>query len=212
MDQNREIRAMILASLPYPPLPVEAKRLEDDNKLGDVVVTTSHDILSHLLEAICVQGNASIHKNRQERQRQVLRMFLSDLVKDGIQGPEALYRTYCKHTVAHIATYYPEGAIIPELRFMPLGHVCRGDQVHRMTCDYIAAQARILELQGGFCAADWGTRNYVDLLLEARNRLVCEGDPTKIIVNVPEETREKKPETEENEVQEKFRNIIEELD
>ena len=68
MDQNREIRAMILASLPYPPLPVEAKRLEDDNKLGDVVVTTSHDILSHLLEAICVQGNASIHKNRQERQ------------------------------------------------------------------------------------------------------------------------------------------------
>lgn len=187
MDQNREVRAMILASLPYPPLPVEAKRLEDGNKLGDVVVTTSHDIISHLLEAVCVQGDPKIHQNRQERQRNVLRAFLADLVKDGIQGPEALYDTYRKHTVQHIATYYPEGAVIPELRFMPLGYVCRGDNVHVRTCDYIAAQARILELRGGYCASDWGNRNYVDLLVEARNRLVCEGDPTKLVVNIPAE-------------------------
>lgn len=173
-DSNSELRAMIMAALPYPPLPVEAKRFDEDgNTLGDAVMVNSHDIISNLLEQACTRGTADAHKSRQQRQQEVLRCFLRDLVKDGIQPADALYRTYCEHTRDHVAAYYPVGHA-PELKFTPLAHVSRGDAVHVRTCDWMAAQTRLLELDNGLAAVDWAPRNYADLLEVARGRLVTE--------------------------------------
>ena len=173
-DSNREIRAMILAALPFPPLPVEAKRFEEDGKrLGDAVVITSHDILSNLLEQACARDAPATHKVRQTRQRDVLRSFIRALCKDGMLKADALYNVYCDHTRSHIATYYPEGHP-PELKFMPLGYVSKGDKVHLRTCDWMAAQSRLLEMKDGLTAADWGPCNYADLLDAARRHLVSE--------------------------------------
>lgn len=71
------------------------------------------------------------------------------------------------------AAYYPEGHV-PELHFMPLSYVCKGDVVHRKMCDYMAGQAVLLELQGGHSMGDWLPRHYHELLLSARERLVTE--------------------------------------
>jgi hypothetical protein len=174
-DSTQELRAMILAALPYPPLPVMLRRFEDGNRLGSDVLQTSHDILSNLLTEACAKYTVRENKERQLRQQSVLREFLAEIVKDGLQAPPQLYNTLCKYTQLHIATYLCEGIAIPEVRLMPFEHVCKGDYVHGRMCDYIAAQARILELQGGLCADDWRSSEYFQMLLVARDRLVCEG-------------------------------------
>jgi hypothetical protein len=199
-DMNRELRAMILAALPYPPLPVCAKRFEEGNRLGDGVVVTSHDIISHLLEAAVLMSNAHKNAERRERQKEVLRCFLRDLVQQqDMNDLRELYDIYCRHTREHIASeflyclsvflifglvrdcvfrlaaYYPVG-YMPELHFMPLSYVCKGDAVHRKICDYMAGQAVLLELSGGFSAGDWLPRQYHELLTAARDRLVTEAN------------------------------------
>ena len=173
-DHNRELRAMILAALPYPPLPVEARHFDEDgNQLGDSTMVTSHDIISNLVEQAWTRDQSATSHEKMERQREVLRCFLSDLVRNGIPAVDALYEVYCKHTRDHIATYYPKDHV-PELKFFPLSHVCKGDKVHIRTCDWMAAQSRLLELTDGFTAADWLPRHYHELLDVARSRLVTE--------------------------------------
>ena len=174
MDSNREIRAMILAAIPYPPLPVEAKRFDEDgNKLGDSTIITSHDILSNLLEQASVRDTADTHKSRKARQMDVLRSFMNALVKDGMLKPDALYKVYCEHTHSHISTYYPTGHQ-PELKFFPLEHVSKGDTVHMRMCDWMAAQSLLLEMKDRLTGADWCPRHYPELLDAARLRLVSE--------------------------------------
>ena len=174
VDQNRELRAMILAALPYPPLPVQARHFEEDgNELGDYTMVTSHDIISNLIEQSWRRDQTTTSPDRQEKQREVLRCFLRDLVKDGIPTVDVLYEIYCTHTRDHIASYYPKGSS-PELKFFPLAHVSKGDKVHLRTCDWMAGQSRLLQLTGGFTAADWLPRHYHELLDVARSRLVSE--------------------------------------
>ena len=64
---------------------------------------------------------------------------------------------------------------------MPFGFACKGDIVHSRMCDYMAGQARLLELRGGLCKQDWACREYPDMVLIARERLVCEGKDECIV-------------------------------
>lgn len=183
-DRNREIRAMILAALPYPPLPLVTCRHGEDNLLGDRVEQTTHDALSHLLEYHGGRNDEGSAMVRQERQRGVLREFLAALVKDGIQAPPALYETYARYTRLHIGTYFEEGRQ-PEVLIPPYDVVCKGDPTHRRMCDYVAGQARLLELSGGLCAQDWAHREYTDLLRVCQDRLVTEGAAADDLEAVP---------------------------
>ena len=137
MDSNQELRAMILCALPYPPLPVSAKRFEEGNRLGDSTVISTHDIISQLLEAACVQKRLADNAQRMYRQMAVMDDLYTAL--NQVQDPSGVYSVYCKYSAGHIATYFPIGCA-PELRFMPLDYCCRGDQVHKKLCEYMDAQ------------------------------------------------------------------------
>ena len=168
---------MIMAALPYPPLPVTLVRMEDGSgRLGDGVLQTSHDILCILLKQACVTHTVSENRERQRRQQEILSEFLRAIVKDGLQPPPELYRTLCDFSQRHIATYIKGIQSLPEIRFEPLDSVCKGDAAHRRMCDYMAAQGRLLELSAGLSAQDWACREYADMLLIARARLVSERD------------------------------------
>ena len=87
----------------------------------------------------------------------------------------------CAYTMQHIAAYLPQGAPPPSMRFLPLNHPCKGDRTHKAMCDYMAAQARILELPDGTCAENWLRYEYFDMLQFARHRLIHEpeADPSE---------------------------------
>lgn len=179
-DDTAEMRAMILTALPFPPLPVQLRRLEDGNVLGEEVVQTTHDILSTLLREACARCTGNENMARRKLQQAVLGDFLRELVAAGradMQDPPALYASYQKYSLLHIATYFPPGAPVPQVTVMPLGHVCRGDKTHRKMCDYMAGQAVLLELPHGRCAQDWMAREYADLLTICKERLVYNATP-----------------------------------
>jgi len=173
-DSTQELRAAILASLPFPPIPVSLNRVEEgSSRLGLDVIQSTHDIMSLLLRDACVKYTVKENKERQGRQQEVLRAFLQDLVRDGLQPYPQLYQCFCANTLRHIATYPAAGAQ-PQLCFLPHDHVCKGDRVHLQTCDYMAAQSRILQTGVGYAAQDWRSREYADMLMITRSRLVEE--------------------------------------
>ena len=169
MDSNREMRAMILCLLPYPPLPVTGRRFEE-NKLGDSTVITSHDIISQLLEVACVKNQPGDNSRRKQRQEEVMEGLLSDL--KGTTDPAALYAIYCRRTAEHIAAYFPSGNA-PELRFMPLDYCCRGDAVHKRFTDYMKAQSFLMNAQGGQ-EQEWKEAEFPSLILAARDNWVAD--------------------------------------
>jgi hypothetical protein len=175
-DSTQEMRAMILAALPYPPLPIALSRLEESHV---DVLQTSHDLLSMLLRESCAKRTAAENKQRQRQQQAVLAEFMQAVTQERAAAPDALYALYCAFTMRHVACYLPPGAPAPDIRFLPLAHPCKGDVVHAAMCDYMAAQARILGLPDGVCADNWRRYEYADMLLHARFRLVSEPDAAR---------------------------------
>ena len=178
-DSTQEMRAMILTALPFPPLPVCVQRIElDDGRIGAEVVQTSHDVLSNLLLHACARKDSRENQERKKRQLSILRSLLDRMCCRGqLQSVPELYENYCYHTLGHILTYLPPEAPMPSMRFMPLGTVCKGDPTHRRMCDYMAGQAVLFGEPNGTSAQDWLCREYADMLLMARNRLVNEREP-----------------------------------
>lgn len=175
-DDNAEIRAMILLSLPYPPLPVRCHGLEDDcSSLSGEKTITTHDILSKLLEETLQRGaKPQEHEQRKKRQQDVFRRFLAELCeKEGqrdVQPPE-LYQLYCKYSLAHIETYFPEGVTPPPTGILDFNAIQHGDATHSRMCDYMAGQAVLLKIQPDR-AENFKNIPYHKMLMDAKTRLV----------------------------------------
>ncbi len=166
---------MILAPLPLPPLPVIVERLDDDGRVCEELLQTSHDLLSNLLLHACAKNSPADNDERKERQTGVLRSLVNHMANRGqLQSVPELYETYCHHTRLHACTYLPRDGKGPSMRFAPLASVCKGDATHRRMCDYMAGQAIILEEPNGTSAQDWLCREYADMLSMARQRLLLE--------------------------------------
>lgn len=179
-DSTQELRAMILSALPLPPLPVVVQQLDEDSRVVGEKLQTSHDVLSNLLLHACARNSPKENETRRARQQEVLRSLIQCMSNRGqLQSPPDLYGTYCHHTRLHMATYIPADGALPPMNFAPLSSVCKGDYAHRKMCDYMAAQAVILEEPNGLSAQDWLCREYADMLTLARGRVLEEAPGPK---------------------------------
>jgi len=172
-DPNREMRAMVLLTLPYPPLPVMAARVElDDTRLGDEdEVITSHSFVAKGIEEAIVRGRHEENRARKSRQIDVFQRFLHAMATEGFFcNPERLYHIYCRFTLEHIATYFPPGHPV-DVRFQPLASICRGDRVHAKMAEYMASQSVYCEDDPPVSRQQYAERDYHDLLAVARDRL-----------------------------------------
>jgi hypothetical protein len=172
-DSDREIRTMILLTLPYPPLPLLAARIElDDGRLHDDGVTTSHTLLAKALYDSTWRNDASANNERRARQQLVLHEFLRVMAEEGFatEDPETLYRIYCAFTIKHLATYLPPGHPM-DIRFQPLSYIVRGDATHRKLAEYMAAQSIFFEDQPPVPRDEFLQREPRSLLFDLRTRL-----------------------------------------
>lgn len=172
-DPNREIRTMILLSLPYPPIPVLATRVEqDDGRLHDDEVTTSHTFIAQGLHEATARNDTAYNKERKKRQKKVFQDFLHSMATEGFSCDrvEQLYDIYCRFSVAHIATYFPPGHPI-DIRFQPLSYVVRNDKCHTKMAEYMAAQSLFYEDSPPITRAQYLQQDFATMLLACRDRL-----------------------------------------
>jgi hypothetical protein len=149
MDENRELRAMLLSVLHLPPLPITVNLVEreDHTILNDQHTETSHIIICNLIEWMAVMDSQELNKKRMLDQMSLQQRFQSELrnLPDATTG-QALYDFYCHHTRLWINTYTPLGDTI---RFKPIDTICCGDKVHAALLDYAKAQYHYFKDGGG---------------------------------------------------------------
>lgn len=169
-DPNREIRAMVLLSLPYPPLPVLAATTEDGRLSGEQV-TTSHSFVARGLDEALARKDQKENSERKARQLDVFRRFLHTMATEGFFClPDRLYHIYCAYTVEHIATYFPLGHPV-DIRFEPLASITRGDKAHAKMAEYMAAASVMYEDKDPIPRSEYMQQSYADMLLACRDRL-----------------------------------------
>jgi hypothetical protein len=198
VDSVRELRTMILVSLPYPPLPVMVERVEEGERVvSGTTMATSHDIIAMCLDralnqivsrhvqddelkrrrlvCLCVFGlGALIPATRtlhRERERDALQRFLHALATRGFHetDPEKLYDIYCEFTRAHIFAYFEPGQPLPPVCFMPYSHVANGDSVHAKMCEYLAGQSELFRENPIVKREDLAQFDFGQLLFKCRH-------------------------------------------
>ena len=171
-DPNGEMRAMILLTLPYPPLPILAARVEhDDGRLHDDDVITSHTLIARGLEEAVARNSRSDNQERQARQIDVFRRFLHAMGTEGFScEPERLYLIYCRFTLEHIMTYFPPGHPV-DIRFEPLSSITKGDKAHSKMAEYMASQSVYHEDPVQIRRYEYIRQDFTEMLQACRDRL-----------------------------------------
>lgn len=174
VDTARELRTSILVSTVFPPLPVAVSRVESDGMraTGEEVVVTTHTILAQCLDGCALRNDPTENARRKARQLDVFRRFLHAMAERGFtfSGPD-LHSLYVTFSREHIATYFPEGARQPEVRFMPYDYQTPGDATHTKLVEYICAQSLLFEDPEPIKPADLAKTSFGDLLTIVRDRL-----------------------------------------
>jgi hypothetical protein len=172
-DSTRELRAMYLVALPYPPLPCAVASVEADSQVaGADVVTTTHTIISECLQQAMGRNDPAANLDRMKRQQATLQRFLHDMAHRGFQADAAtLYELYATHTRAHVDTFFPEGARYEGMRILPHGHTCAGDRSHAKLCEYLAGQSVLHEDPAPMTTEALASESPDRLLLMCRDRL-----------------------------------------
>jgi hypothetical protein len=169
---GEELRTMVLLTLPYPPLPVLAARVElDDSRLQEDGVVTSHTFIAKGLEEALVRGDQQANKERKLRQLKVFQAFLHAMATEGFFcSPDRLYHIYCQFTLDHIATYFPPGHPL-DIRFQPLSSISKGDACHGKMAEYMASQSVFHEDNPPIRRSAFAQRDFHEMLATTRDRL-----------------------------------------
>lgn len=171
-DVNAEIRAMVLLTLPYPPLPILATRVEEDSsRLKEDTLITSHTLIARGLNEAVIRNDQRDNKERKTRQLQNFRTFLHAMATEGFFcSPERLYLIYCRFTLEHIATYFPPGHPV-DVRFEPLCNIVRGDKAHAKLAEYMASQSIYFQDETPVPREQYLKQEYHELLSTCCSRL-----------------------------------------
>lgn len=168
-DPLREPRAMFLAALPFPPMPVRVgKKMEDAMMVEYQKTATSHALFAQMVNVCAQKNDAKFNAERQQRQRRVLANFLLRLEEIGfLLDGEKLYDLYREFTYKHLCTYFAEGEHI-DVQFEPLDSITVGDECHKIMVEYYHAQGVIFE---ELEKEDVSMLDYISILKKCRDRL-----------------------------------------
>ena len=171
---SSEIRAMVLLTLPYPPLPILVTSIEDDDgRLGcDDTVTSTHTLIAKGLTESMARDDPSFNEERLQRQKRVFQEFLHAMAVEGFSttDPDVLYGIYCRASMAHVCTYLPPNHPA-DFRIPPLSYITKGDRTHSRLAEYLASQSIFFEDQPPIPRKQYLEREPRDLFFDLRARL-----------------------------------------
>lgn len=122
MDSTREIRAMIMASFPCPPLPMAT---------GHGFIN-SHDFLAYLIDVAARRNITTENQERQCKQQTLVKQYLQDLKL--CNSESELWDVMTMFTRMYAMTYHQ---IAHELRFFPFDSIT--PPLKHQVCSWLAA-------------------------------------------------------------------------
>lgn len=174
VDSLREVRTMVLLSLPYPPMPVRVFATDplELSLQGEECETTSHTLLARCLNAAAERADGERNIRRKKRQTEVFQQFLLALATKGFDmDARELFTLYCDFTQRHIDTYFEEGEHNPRIVFDWIDNVSKGSRTHAKMCEYMAAQSVLFQDSPPKDRRFYERKSYGSLLLMARDRI-----------------------------------------
>ena len=148
-DGNREIRSMVMAALPLPPLPLLVYR-ELQGELSfvdsDHQVTSSHDLIAHMMNIACAVASSSINNSRMERQSSLMGDLFSTLddfldKNAHLQVPD---EKWCYEAAMHFTRLYIGTYLVRQdndIRFLlDASAINESHRLHKMALEYQKAQ------------------------------------------------------------------------
>ena len=131
MDTSREIRAMIMASFPSPPLPL--------TNGGN-----SHDLIAYLIDVVARRMDPAEDKIRKDKQDLLCLEYCEDVVN--CTNETELFNCMTRFNREYMLTYFP---IMHEIRFLPFDSI--KPPLKKLLCSWIASQKI---LQGIECSGE----------------------------------------------------------
>lgn len=174
VDSVREIRTMILLSLPYPPLPVIVRSTDplELSAQGERAETTSHTLLARCLNAMAEKNDKERNARRMQRQSDVFRHFLFTMADSGFRmEPKDLFGLYCEFTRQHMLTYFEGDELRTDICFGTLDDAPKGSKCHAKMCEYMAGQSVLFQDNPPKNRKHYEGKSYGSLLLMVRDRL-----------------------------------------
>jgi hypothetical protein len=184
-DALREIRAMAIAALPCPPMPIMACR-ESDGECScveqELQSCSSHDLLAHLMNLASTTATEKRNAQRSALQTEVqAALFKAVDAWQKLNDPHCLHRrlppvdwtyeTMGKFTRNYIRTYMPDPSKEQDVRFLPYLQVDRTHPVHRKALEFQKAQ----DVLYGKCRMphrDLERMSYAELLQHSVQRIM----------------------------------------
>lgn len=156
-DAMREVRAMTVAALPVPPMPIMVSRELAGENFVSSSTCSSHDLIAHLMNVACTCAT-----ERQNAERALIQARLQAELFDAVDSwrerePDPLlvlppiawtYRVLGDFTRKYVQSYMPDAQREQDLRFVPAHEIDRTHAVHRRAVEFQKAQ----DLLYGKCA------------------------------------------------------------
>lgn len=142
-DGAREVRSMVLACLPVPPMPMIVSREARDTEGGQCIeacATSSHDVIAHLLNLAASRGDGLLNRDREARQIQANERLLQEI--DSMEGvpahalDERAWTSFARFTTMYIACFSSAGSPLPDCRFLQPSDVPQGHPVALQAADH----------------------------------------------------------------------------
>lgn len=155
MDTSREIRSMMMASYPCPPLPLQ----EGGN---------SHDLISFLVDVAARRNIIHENKTRESEQKKLTEMYYYQL--ENSAEINDIWTAMTNFTRFYLMTYAPNAHSV---RFADIENMTPSQKEH--LCSWLAAQ-HILKGDHLCCGKYFEHKSFKELLICCRDILVVNHD------------------------------------
>lgn len=181
----REIRAMIVASLPCPPMPVMASREIEDEASFTITQTSccsSHDLLAHLMNVASTVATDEHNRRRAALQNEAMSELFDTVdawigaqtTKTRLPPAQWSYDLFATFTRKYIQSFMPDPTRAQDIRMLPFEDIDRTHRIHAKALQFQKAQDILYgdECKLQFRMRSYETMSYAELVQLSMARII----------------------------------------
>ena len=161
-----ELDASTVAAMPCPPLPVLVTGADSQEEKA----FPSHTIMKSILHRMSQRTDDSEKIDYTVRLKAIAETLFATIDTQGEHiTTQQAYEAFCTYMRQVLLASRP---VHPDIRFLPLEHTCKGDTMHKATCDHMRAQDFLFGEQDPCSIVLYEEMEYSDLVVLYTQRIL----------------------------------------